>query len=254
MTAKPRRGLLAAVAVAALGVMGAIAPAAAQEWRGWNIHAADYPNGIGMDAFTRMVAERTNNRIRMRTFHSAQLGQQDEAIQQMRLGTIDFAIGNSKVFRTTGTFKQWQGTMLVDDDDLARSRVEVVVRTDSVQMLDDEQTQSLPRDDARRAAVAAMMGQSDLAAFDAEVVAVLKSVHAAFSAQFSDGESLATGLGSLVLTGVEPTPDTLQTLASLGFSDPARVWETLTGWAAGRARARWPARAWARAGRWLLRR
>ncbi len=106
-----------------------------------------------------------------------------------------------------------------------------------VQMLDDEQTQSLPKNDARRAAVAAMMGQADLAAFDAEVVAVLKSVHAAFSAQFSDGDSLATGLGSLVLTGVEPTPDTLQTLASLGFSDPARVWETLSGWAAGRARA-----------------
>ena len=27
----------------------------------------------------------------MRTFHSAQLGQQDEAIQQLRLGAIDFA-------------------------------------------------------------------------------------------------------------------------------------------------------------------
>ena len=33
------------------------APAAAQEWRGWNIHAADYPNGIGMDAFARTVEE-----------------------------------------------------------------------------------------------------------------------------------------------------------------------------------------------------
>jgi tripartite ATP-independent transporter DctP family solute receptor len=89
---RPRRALFAAVAAAALGVLGlGAAPAAAQEWRGWNIHAADYPNGQGMDAFTRMVAERTNNRIRMRTFHSAQLGQQDEAIQQMRLGTIDFA-------------------------------------------------------------------------------------------------------------------------------------------------------------------
>ena len=96
---RPRRALLAAVAVAAIGMfcLGP-APAAAQEWRGWNIHAADYPNGIGMDAFTRMVAERTGNRIRMRTFHSAQLGQQDEAIQQMRLGTIDFANFNLSPF------------------------------------------------------------------------------------------------------------------------------------------------------------
>ena len=96
---RPRRALFAAVAAAALGVLGlAAAPAAAQEWRGWNIHAADYPNGVGMDAFTRIVAERTNNRIRMRTFHSAQLGQQDEAIQQMRLGTIDFANFNLSPF------------------------------------------------------------------------------------------------------------------------------------------------------------
>ncbi len=96
---RPRRALFAAVAAAALGVLGlTAAPAAAQEWRGWNIHAADYPNGVGMDAFTRIVAERTNNRIRMRTFHSAQLGQQDEAIQQMRLGTIDFANFNLSPF------------------------------------------------------------------------------------------------------------------------------------------------------------
>ncbi|GGJ06478.1 TRAP transporter substrate-binding protein [Neoroseomonas lacus] len=98
-TTRPRRVLFAAVAAAALGMLGlGAAPAAAQEWRGWNIHAADYPNGIGMDAFTRIVGERTNNRIRMRTFHSAQLGQQDEAIQQMRLGTIDFANFNLSPF------------------------------------------------------------------------------------------------------------------------------------------------------------
>jgi len=98
-TTRPRRALFAAVAAVALGMFGVTAaPAAAQEWRGWNIHAADYPNGIGMDAFTRLVGERTNNRIRMRTFHSAQLGQQDEAIQQMRLGTIDFANFNLSPF------------------------------------------------------------------------------------------------------------------------------------------------------------
>lgn len=89
----PFRRLLLAAFFALL-----ILPAAAQEWRGWNIHAADYPNGQGMDTFARLVAERTSNRIRMRTFHSAQLGQQDEAIQQMRLGTIDFANFNLSPF------------------------------------------------------------------------------------------------------------------------------------------------------------
>lgn len=91
------RRILTACAMLALAALPAL-PAAAQEWRGWNIHAADYPNGQAMDAFTRMVGERSNNRIRMRTFHSAQLGQQDEAIQQMRLGTIDFGNFNLSPF------------------------------------------------------------------------------------------------------------------------------------------------------------
>jgi tripartite ATP-independent transporter DctP family solute receptor len=91
--------LMRGVAVAAAALLP-LAPgqSQAQEWRGWNIHAADYPNGRGMDRFGELVMQRTNNRIRMRTFHSAQLGQQDEAIQQMRLGTIDFANFNLSPF------------------------------------------------------------------------------------------------------------------------------------------------------------
>ncbi|PWS38510.1 C4-dicarboxylate ABC transporter [Falsiroseomonas bella] len=87
----------AAIAAAAL-LPWAPTPGQAQEWRGWNIHAADYPNGRGMDRFGELVMQRTNNRIRMRTYHSAQLGQQDEAIQQMRLGSIDFANFNLSPF------------------------------------------------------------------------------------------------------------------------------------------------------------
>jgi tripartite ATP-independent transporter DctP family solute receptor len=86
--------LLRAAATAAIAllpwVVAAPGTASAQEWRGWNIHAADYPNGRGMDRFAELVAQRSNNRHRLRTYHSATLGQQDEAIQQMRLGAIDF--------------------------------------------------------------------------------------------------------------------------------------------------------------------
>jgi tripartite ATP-independent transporter DctP family solute receptor len=90
---------LRAAALAATALLAwAPSQGQAQEWRGWNIHAADYPNGRGMDRFGELVAQRTNNRIRMRTYHSAQLGQQDEAIQQMRLGSIDFANFNLSPF------------------------------------------------------------------------------------------------------------------------------------------------------------
>jgi TRAP-type C4-dicarboxylate transport system substrate-binding protein len=94
----PMRALRTAALAAAAMLPWLAGPGQAQEWRGWNIHAADYPNGRGMDRFGELVAQRTNNRIRMRTYHSAQLGQQDEAIQQMRLGSIDFANFNLSPF------------------------------------------------------------------------------------------------------------------------------------------------------------
>ncbi|OFX05051.1 MAG: hypothetical protein A3D94_19160 [Alphaproteobacteria bacterium RIFCSPHIGHO2_12_FULL_66_14] len=62
-------------------------------------------------------------------------------------GTIDFAIGDSRVFRTTGEFKDWRGTVHVDDDNVPRSTVEVIVRTGSVQMLDSQQTAMLKDSD-----------------------------------------------------------------------------------------------------------
>jgi polyisoprenoid-binding protein YceI len=62
-------------------------------------------------------------------------------------GTIDFAIGESKVFRTTGSFKDWQGKIKVDDLDVPRSTVDVVVKTTSVKMIDDDQTAMLKDSD-----------------------------------------------------------------------------------------------------------
>jgi polyisoprenoid-binding protein YceI len=58
-------------------------------------------------------------------------------------GTIDFAIGDSKVFRTSGGFKSWQGKVQVDDVDVSKSSVEVTVATPSIAMLDAQQTTML---------------------------------------------------------------------------------------------------------------
>ena len=58
-------------------------------------------------------------------------------------GTIDFAIGDSRLFRTTGSFKEWLGTVIVDDSDVSRSSVAVKIKTSSIQMLDAQQTEML---------------------------------------------------------------------------------------------------------------
>ncbi len=58
-------------------------------------------------------------------------------------GTIDFFIGDSTIFRTTGSFKTWEGRVKVDEADLPRSTVDVVVHTSSIEMLDKQQTSML---------------------------------------------------------------------------------------------------------------
>src|SRR5690349_15090321 len=69
------------------------------------------------------------------------------ATEQLKIGskrgTIDFSIGDSKLFRTTGEFKEWQGIVDVDHADVDRSHVDVRIDTRSIEMLDKQQTDML---------------------------------------------------------------------------------------------------------------
>ena len=78
-----------AAIIAALTVSAA---AQAAEWRGWNIHKADYPNTIAMDNFAELVKAKTNGRISLKMYHSGTLGSQPDAIEQVRAGALK--IGN----------------------------------------------------------------------------------------------------------------------------------------------------------------
>ncbi len=62
-------------------------------------------------------------------------------------GTIDFFVGDSKFFRTTGSFGNWHGKVRVDDVDVPKSSVDVIVLTRSVQMMDEDQTEMLEDSD-----------------------------------------------------------------------------------------------------------
>ena len=55
-------------------------------------------------------------------------------------GSLNFYVGDSRIFRTTGSFKDWSGKLTVDDVDIRNSRVDVTVRTASLAMLDAQQT------------------------------------------------------------------------------------------------------------------
>ncbi|ANG64339.1 C4-dicarboxylate ABC transporter [Marinobacterium aestuarii] len=68
--------------------------AAQADLKGWNGHPPDYPVSVAMDQFGKLVSERTDGRIGVKTYHSAQLGEQDDAIEQIQFGGIDFAVFN----------------------------------------------------------------------------------------------------------------------------------------------------------------
>lgn len=62
----------------------------AQQLRGWNIHVEDYPVSIAMESFADAISEATNGELTAKTFHNGVLGSQPDAIEQLRLGVIDF--------------------------------------------------------------------------------------------------------------------------------------------------------------------
>jgi len=57
--------------------------------------AADYPTVLGDNEFAKLVNERTNGRITVKVYPSAQLGDEKSVIEQVQLGAIDFARINS---------------------------------------------------------------------------------------------------------------------------------------------------------------
>ncbi|MEO0467351.1 MAG: bifunctional [glutamine synthetase] adenylyltransferase/[glutamine synthetase]-adenylyl-L-tyrosine phosphorylase, partial [Pseudomonadota bacterium] len=101
-----------------------------------------------------------------------------------------------------------------------------------VQMLNDEQTHTLPQSDERRLAVARLMGFGDLEELDRGVLKVRQRVMDIYRDLFAKDQSTgpAEQLGNLVFTGVDDDPGTLATLARLGFGRPADVVARMRKW------------------------
>lgn len=78
----------------AVGVAMALSAstALAADLRGWNIHVEDYPVSHGMEAFVAEVADKTGGEISGKVYHGGVLGSQPDAIEQLRLGALDFGV------------------------------------------------------------------------------------------------------------------------------------------------------------------
>ncbi len=105
-----------------------------------------------------------------------------------------------------------------------------------LQMVADQQTQTMPMERADLAHIGMFMGHRDVDTFIAEVEGALRLVETHYAGLFEDAPSLAVE-GNLVFTGTEDDPDTLATLKRLGYQDASMVTQMVRGWHHGRTRA-----------------
>ncbi|TWF56981.1 bifunctional [glutamine synthetase] adenylyltransferase/[glutamine synthetase]-adenylyl-L-tyrosine phosphorylase [Neorhizobium alkalisoli] len=106
-----------------------------------------------------------------------------------------------------------------------------------IQMVHDEQTHRLPDTDAELKRIALMLGFADQRTFSEKLENVLRLVEKRYSRLFEQEEKLSGDIGNLVFTGQKDDPDTLKTLADLGFSRPADMSRLIRTWHNGRYRA-----------------
>lgn len=102
-----------------------------------------------------------------------------------------------------------------------------------LQMVNDEQTHSLPEDEEGLTAIATFLGYDSLEAFADELLGTLGRVEVLYADLFSEGEQLSaqgTDGGNLVFTGGESDPETLKTLASMGYTNVEAIDKAIRAW------------------------
>ncbi|NWG46774.1 MAG: bifunctional [glutamine synthetase] adenylyltransferase/[glutamine synthetase]-adenylyl-L-tyrosine phosphorylase [Alphaproteobacteria bacterium] len=106
-----------------------------------------------------------------------------------------------------------------------------------IQMVNDQQTHALPKSHAGVQHTARFMGYKSTNTFAADLTQHLTRVTTHYAALFEGAPPLSEEAGSLVFTGVEDDPDTLETLTGLGFERPSDAAATIRSWHHGRLRA-----------------
>ena len=106
-----------------------------------------------------------------------------------------------------------------------------------LQMVEDQQTHTLPQSAAGIGHIACFMGYDTPQAFCDALIRVLENVQGHYARLFESGPELTSERGNLVFTGVEEDPETLRTIGAMGFGDPVHVSAAIRGWHHGRIRA-----------------
>ena len=103
-----------------------------------------------------------------------------------------------------------------------------------IQMTADEQTHQVPADDEALATLAGFSGYETTAAFSEALLAGLRTVQEHYASLFENDPELSSAAANLVLAGEEDDPETLASLAAMGFTQPTQVLSTIRAWHRGR--------------------
>ena len=103
-----------------------------------------------------------------------------------------------------------------------------------IQMLNDEQTHTLPDDAEGLARIAHLMGYAEPEAFATTLRAWLTAVSDQYSELFEEEADLSSQHGNMVFTGNDIDPGTLDTFTQLGFARPEDAIRIVASWHFGR--------------------
>jgi len=121
--------------------------------------------------------------------------------------------------------------------DLARAYRFLRTLEHRVQMQMDQQTHLMPADDEGLERLARFARFPNREALSTALRDTLETVQEHYNALFEEAPELADETGSLVFTGAEDDPETLDTLARMGFTRPKETSRIIRGWHYGRYRA-----------------
>ncbi|HHS82010.1 MAG TPA: bifunctional [glutamine synthetase] adenylyltransferase/[glutamine synthetase]-adenylyl-L-tyrosine phosphorylase, partial [Devosia sp.] len=115
-------------------------------------------------------------------------------------------------------------------DDLTRCYWFLRAVENRIQMRNDEQTHKLPDSAEALLAIAVLMGFESIPEFERKYRAALAVVSENYANLFVRQSDLATRSGSLVFTGTDDDPATLENLSGMGFADPQRASALIRKW------------------------
>jgi len=119
-------------------------------------------------------------------------------------------------------------------DELAAAYVYLRRVEHRLQMVSDEQTHTLPEDDAAFEKFACFLGYRGRGEFAADLVGHLTRVQAHYARLFEDAPPFATSVGRLAFPPDADDRETLDRLAKMGFHEPLAASSIVRAWHAGR--------------------